>query len=316
MKTSIPVGVSSCLLGNSVRYDGGHKRDYYITDILASYFHFVPVCPEVECGLPIPREAMHLVGDVDNPKLITIRTEVDYTEQMLSYCRQRVRDLEDENICGFIFKKDSPSCGLHLVKLYLTTNNILKKTRGLFASSVTVHFPLMPAEEEGRLKDSILRENFIERVFCYKRWKDFLKDAPDYKSLLAFHARHKLLLMAHSPGHLLPMGKVVAGGKGTPPGELLSTYEISLMEAMSQTATVKKHVNVLMHILGYFKVFLTKDEKVELLEIIHQYAGQMVPLLVPLTLLNHYIYKYNVPYLKNQLYLKPHTSELMLRYHV
>lgn len=316
METKIRVGVSSCLLGNPVRYDGGHKRDRYITDVLADYFQFVPVCPEVECGLPIPRESLRLVGELDNPQLITIRTKVDHTERMRDYCRQRVRALEGENLCGFIFKKDSPSSGLYRVKLYISPNNSIRKARGLFAASVVDHFTLLPVEEEGRLKEATLRENFIERVFCYSRWKDFLQDSPSYKSLAAFHARHKLLIMAHSPRHLASMGKLVAAGKRTPPAELLSTYETSLMQAMALTATTKKHVNVLQHSMGYFKKLLTKDEKAELLQIIQDYADKTVPLVVPLTLINHYIRKYDVPYLKNQLYLEPHPSELMLRNHV
>ena len=316
MDTNISVGVSSCLLGNPVRYDGGHKRDRYITDVLANYFHFVPVCPEVECGLTIPREAMRLVGDIGNPQLVTIRTGVNHTERMLSYCRKKVRELENEDLCGFIFKKDSPSSGLHRVKLYISPNNSIRKARGLFSASVADHFKLLPLEEEGRLHDENLRENFIERVFCYRRWKDFLLDSPGYKGLIDFHARHKLLIMAHSPRHLSIMGKIVAEGKRIPPGELLNTYESSLMGAMSLKATVKKNVNVLQHIMGYFKKLLTKDEKVEMLEIINRYAGNMVPLVVPLTLVNHYIRKYDVPYLRNQVYLEPHPSELMLRNHV
>lgn len=314
METTIRVGVSSCLLGNPVRYDGGHKRDRYITDVLANYFQFVPVCPEVECGLPIPREAMHLAEDGGaSPRLVTIRSGVDHTERMMNYCRKRVLELEKENLCGFIFKKDSPSSGLHRVKLYISPHNAVKKARGLFAAAVIDHFKLLPAEEEGRLKDAKLRENFIERVFCYSRWKEFLQDDPNYKKLVGFHARHKLLLMAHSPEHLASMGKIVAAGKRIPQAQLLSSYESSLMEAMAHPATVKKHVNVLQHIMGYFKKVLSKDEKAELLEIIKEYAGKTVPLIVPLTLIKHYVRKYDVTYLKNQFYLEPHPAELMLR---
>ena len=316
MDKKIRIGVSSCLLGNPVRYDGGHKRDRYITDVLAKYFHFVPVCPEVECGLPIPRETMRLVGDIENPQLITRNTGVNYTEKMLSYCHQRVIELEEEDLCGFIFKKDSPSSGLHRVKIFISPYNSIKASRGLFAASVVNHYKVLPVEEEGRLKDAILRENFIEQVFCYSRWKEFLLDSPNYKRLIDFHARHKLLLMSHSPKYLSTLGKMVAGGKRTPDAELLHAYEVVLMEAMSIVASVKKHVNVLHHIMGYFKKVLTKDEKAELLEIINQYAKRMVPLVVPLTLINHYIRKYDTPYLKNQVYLEPHPSELMLRNHV
>ncbi len=316
MREKIRVGVSSCLLGNQVRYDGGHKHDRYITDILGAYFDFVPVCPEVECGLSIPRETMRLVGDPEDPKLITTKSGRDYTEQMLSFCREKTKTLASEDLSAFIFKKDSPSSGLHRVKVYNNSGYASKSGRGLFAAALVRTFPLLPVEEEGRLHDAGIRENFIEKVFCYQRWKNFLKDSPDYKKLITFHAQHKLQLMAHSPKHLSVMGKIVANGKNTDPEELLNSYQTSLMETLNLKATVKKNVNVLQHIMGYFKKYLNADEKAELLELIGQYAQHYLPLVVPLTMLNHYIRKHEVPYLRNQTYLEPHPSELMLRNHV
>lgn len=177
MRDTIKIGVSSCLLGEKVRYDGGHKLDHYITATLGRYFSLVPVCPEVGCGLPIPREAMRLEGDPAAPRLLTSTSRVDLTAQMQAFCAAKVQELEEEDLCGFIFKKDSPSSGLFHVKVY---NNGLaaKSGRGLFAAAVAQHFPLLPLEEEGRLGDPLLRENFIERVFSYRRWKDFLASAP------------------------------------------------------------------------------------------------------------------------------------------
>lgn len=177
MEKSIKIGVSSCLLGEPVRYDGGHKHDHYITDILGRYFSFVPVCPEVGCGLPIPREAMRLEGDPAQPRLLTNKSRVDLTVQMQSFCVAKVEELEQEDLCGFIFKKSSPSSGLFRVKVY-NNGMAAKNGRGLFAAAVAQHFPLLPLEEEGRLGDPALRENFIERVFSYRRWKDFLASAP------------------------------------------------------------------------------------------------------------------------------------------
>lgn len=316
MNDKIKVGVSSCLLGNKVRYDGGHKHDRYITDILGSYFDFVAVCPEVECGLSIPRETMRLVGDLEKPRLVTTRTGIDHTQKMLDFCNRRVKELERENLCGFIFKKDSPSSGLHRVKVFGKSGQSQKKGRGLFAAALVDNFPLLPVEEEGRLHDAPLRENFIENVFCYKRWQDFLNDSPDYKKLINFHARHKLQLMAHSPKHLSKMGKLVAAGKQTPKQELLDNYQANLMEAMGLKATVKKNVNVLYHIMGYFKKKIVTDEKAEMISLIESYHDQTVPLIVPLTLVNHFIRKYDIDYLKNQYYLEPHPAELMLRNHV
>lgn len=316
MQVKINVGVSSCLLGNPVRYDGGHKHDHYITDILATYFNFIPVCPEVECGLPVPRETMRLTGDISDPRLVTTKTGIDHTERMHLFCKRRIEELQADQLCGFIFKKDSPSSGLHRVKVYGSSGQAQKQGRGLFASAFVKHFPLVPVEEEGRLHDARLRENFLERIFCYHRWHNFLKNSPDYKGLIDFHARHKLQLMAHSQKHLADMGKLVAAGKNIPRQELLTEYEQNLVGALQLKATVKKNVNVLQHIMGYFKKQITGDDKAELLSLIENYSRSMVPLVVPLTLINHYVRKYQVAYLQNQTYLEPHPAELMLRNHV
>ncbi|MDW7738508.1 MAG: DUF523 and DUF1722 domain-containing protein [Bacillota bacterium] len=316
MEDTIRVGVSSCLLGNKVRYDGGHKHDYYITDALSRYFSFVPVCPEVECGLPVPREAMRLVGNIENPRLITIKTGIDLTEKMLRYSAARVKELENDDIDAFIFKKNSPSSGLYRVKIYDQSGRVHGKGQGLFARSLVEQFPYLPVEEEGRLQDMSLRENFIERIFSYKRWKNFLIDSPDFRKLITFHAHHKLQLMAHSPKHLSKIGKLVAEGKNIPVQILFKQYGENLMEAMSLKATVKKNVNVLHHIIGYFKKHIGSDDKKELLKLIDQYHNGYSPLVVPLTLINHYIRKHRIIYLSDQTYLEPHPSELMLRNHV
>ncbi len=316
METKIKVGVSSCLLGNRVRYDGGHKRDRYVTDILADYFQFIPVCPEVECGLPVPRETMHLSGDPDKPRLVTTKSGLDHTEKMRQFCYNKIKTLEKEKLCAFIFKKDSPSSGLHRVKVYGKSGQAQKNGRGLFAAAVVDHFPLLPVEEEGRLHDAKLRENFIERIYCYHRWLSFKGNHPDYKKLIQFHSQHKLQLMAHSPKHLSAMGKLVASGKDLAGDNLLEQYQLYLMEAMALKSTTKKNINVLYHIMGHFKKYLTGDEKAELIETIENYSRSIIPLVVPLTLINHYVRKYDLSYLQNQSYLEPHPAELMLRNHV
>ncbi len=317
VQAEIKIGVSSCLLGNPVRYDGGHKHDRYITDTLGKYFKFVPVCPEVECGLPVPREAMRLVGDIENPRLLTSRSGQDYTEQMQQFSARKVEELEKMNLCGFIFKKDSPSSGLFRVKVYPPSGqSSLKVGRGFFAAAMAERFPQLPMEEEGRLHDPLIRENFLEHVFSYRRWRDFLEDRPDYKKLIAFHTRQKLLLMAHSPPHYAILGKLVASGKKQPKKQLLEDYEIKYMDALSNFSSIKKHTNVMQHIMGYFKDRITPDEKQELLELIWNYREGLVPLTVPLTLINHYVRKYDTAYLKKQVYLSPHPAELMLRNHV
>jgi uncharacterized protein YbgA (DUF1722 family)/uncharacterized protein YbbK (DUF523 family) len=315
MSDTIKIGVSSCLLGERVRYDGGHKHNDYITDILGDYFSFVPVCPEVGCGLPIPREAMRLEGDPAAPRLLTNKTRVDLTAQMQDFCAAKVRELEKEDLCGFIFKKDSPSSGLFRVKVY-NNGMAVKNGRGLFAAAVANNFPLLPMEEEGRLNDPPLRENFIERVFSYRRWKDFIASAPTLGGLVEFHTAHKLLMMAHSPDYYRQMGVLVAHGKELAAPELFRRYEELLMKGLTLHATAAKNTNVLQHIMGYFKKELTAEEKAELLEVIRQYHAHLLPLIVPLTLLKHYVRKYDQTYLRNQIYLSPHPAQLMLRNHV
>jgi uncharacterized protein YbgA (DUF1722 family)/uncharacterized protein YbbK (DUF523 family) len=316
MTDRIRLGISTCLLGEQVRYDGGHKWDRFITDTLGKYVEFVPVCPEVECGLGIPREAMRLVGDPNNPRLVTVRSGVDHTERMVNYARRRVVELEKEELCGFIFKSDSPSSGMERVKVYGPSGSPTKTGVGLFARAFMEHFPLLPIEEEGRLHDPKLRENFIEAIFTLKRWREMLAQNGGRGALVDFHTRHKLLVRAHSAEHLRQMGKVVAQVATLPVSDLFDTYQKLLLEALGRKTTSKKNTDVLYHLMGYFKGDLSPDEKQELREIIDLYHRGLVPLIVPVTLLNHYVRKYNQPYLKGQWYLNPHPIELQLRNHV
>lgn len=315
-ESAITIGVSACLLGHKVRYDGGHKHDRYITDTLGRFFRFLPVCPEVECGMTIPREAMRLEGDPACPRLVTNRSRIDRTDQMLSYCDWRVRELGNEELCGFIFKKNSPSSGLFRVKVYSAGGMPAKTGSGLFAAATARHFPLLPLEEEGRLNDPAIRENFIERVFACARWRELLRAAPGMGELVSFHTRCKLQIMAHSPAIYRELGALVAHGREMRMDELLQRYEALFMKALALNATVSKNCNVLQHIMGYFKKELSPAEKSELLEVIEQYRHNLVPLVVPLTLLKHYIAKYDQEYLREQHYLSPHPAELMLRNHV
>lgn len=318
MSKPIRVGVSACLLGNPVRYDGGHKRDAYVVDTLGRYFEFVPVCPEVECGLGVPREAMRLVGDPDAPRLVTIKTGVDLTERMRGWATNRVEELAGENLCGFIFKSKSPSSGLTRVKVYNDKGSPAERGVGLFARAFLGRLPLVPVEDEGRLHDDKLRENFIERIFTLKRWRDALAgdgQASLPARLIAFTSRHKLLLMAHSPELARQIGRLTAEAKNWPAEALIQAYETLLMRALALPATPAKQANVLEHIMGYFKKMLCADEKAELNEIIGNYRLGLTPLVVPVTLLAHYTRKYDVAYLKDQAYLAPHPIELKLRNH-
>ncbi|MGA7878113.1 MAG: DUF523 and DUF1722 domain-containing protein [Desulfoferrobacter sp.] len=313
---TIKLGISTCLLGEPVRYDGGHKLDRFLKDTLGQYVQYVPVCPEVECGLGIPRESMHLEGDPGAPRLITTRTRRDMTDQMQNWAQQRVRELERENLCGFIFKSNSPSSGMERVKISDDKGMPRKIGIGIFAGIFMQHFPLLPVEEEGRLHDPRLRENFIERIFVFKRWREMVDGRKRTSSMVDFHTRHKLLIMSHSPKHYNLMGKLVAKAKEIPADDLYLQYSVLLMEALKLRATAKKNTNVLHHIMGYFKKRLSADEKQELLEVIEYYHKEHFPLIVPITLINHYVRKYDQPYLKIQHYLNPHPIELQLRNHV
>ena len=312
----IKLGISTCLLGENVRYDGGHKLDRFLRDTLGRYVDYVPVCPEAECGMGIPREAMRLEGNPDAPRLVTRSTRIDKTEMMVSWAKKRIARLASEDLCGFIFKSDSPSSGMERVKVYDEKGMPAKTGVGIFARMFMDAFPLLPVEEEGRLHDPGLRENFIERIFALRRWREVRGAGSPRGALVDFHTRHKLLLLSHSTKLYREMGKLVAEQKRHSLQDLWSKYEALLMEALKLKTSPKKHVNVLMHMMGYFREKLSTDEKKELLEIFEHTAQGFVPLIVPLTLIGHYVRKYDEPYLKEQVYLNPHPLELQLRNHV
>jgi uncharacterized protein YbgA (DUF1722 family)/uncharacterized protein YbbK (DUF523 family) len=316
MENRIRLGISTCLLGENVRFDGGHKLDHFLTDTLGQYVEYVPVCPEVECSFGIPRESFRLVGEPEIPRLVTTRTHVDHTDRMVQWARMRVQELEKEDLCGYIFKSGSPSSGMERVKVYDRNGVPAKVGVGIFARVFMEHFPLLPLEEEGRLHDPKLRENFIERIFTLKRWRETVARKQSMGILVDFHTKHKLLILSHSPETYRTMGKLVAEGKPIPVRTLYEKYQALLMEALQLRTTPKKNANVLQHMLGYFKDQLSPDEKQEMLGIIDQYRQELFPLIVPLTLMNHYVRKYDQPYLKEQYYLNPHPVELQLRNHV
>ena len=315
-KEKIRLGISSCLLGEKVRFDGSHKLDRFLTETLGRYVEYVPVCPEVELGLPTPRETLRLVGDAENQRLVFSKSGADITEQMTAWANMRVVELEKEDLCGFIFKAKSPSSGMERVKLYDKNSVPNKAGIGLFAKAFMEHFPLLPVEEDGRLHDPGLRENFIETIFTLKRLRETIARDKTAKGLIDYHARDKLLMMAHSPEIYRQMGKLVARAGEIGTEILYREYLGLLMKGLRLKATVPKHINVLQHILGYFKKQLSADEKQEMLAVLERYRAQQVPLIVPITLLNHFVRKYGQPYLQQQAYLNPHPVELSLRNHV
>jgi uncharacterized protein YbgA (DUF1722 family)/uncharacterized protein YbbK (DUF523 family) len=312
----IGLGISTCLLGENVRYNGGHSLDHFLRDTLGKYVGYVPVCPEVECGFGIPRETFRLTGDPKQPRLVTSKTGVDHTDRMEAWAKKRVSEIESEDLCGFIFKSDSPSSGMERVRVYDYNGVPSKVGVGVFARIFMEHFPLTPVEEDGRLHDPILRENFIDRIFTYRRYRDIIRSKKLVRSLVAFHTMNKLLLMAHSPKQLNQMGSLVAHSGEISKSELIRQYEKLLMGSMALKPSPAKHTNVLQHAMGYFKKNLSSDEKQELLEVIDEYRNERIPLIVPVTLMNHYVRKYDQPYLKDQTYLNPHPLELQLRNHV
>jgi uncharacterized protein YbgA (DUF1722 family)/uncharacterized protein YbbK (DUF523 family) len=315
MEEKITLGISACLLGHKVRYDGGHKLDPFLVNTLGPFVRYVPVCPEVESGFPVPRQSFRLVGDPGSPRLITRQSGFDATPQMERWLAKKLPLLEKEGLCGFIFKSQSPSSGMERVKVYNEKGMAEKKGTGIFARALMTRMPLLPVEEEGRLQDIPLRENFIVRLFVFRRWQELLAAGATAGRLVDFQRRHKLLLMAHSPEMARQLGKLVAGAGTRPAAEVFPEYEKLLMTALKQKATVRKNVNVLQHMFGYFKKQLDDFEKREMLAVIENYRQALIPLIVPLTLLKHYIDKFRQPYLREQYYLDPHPLELKLRNH-
>ena len=310
------LGISRCLLGDEVRFDGGHKRDSFLTDVFGRYVEWVPICPEVEAGLGTPREAMRLVGDPQNPRLVTIKSGTDHTHALETLTTNRIAQLMELDLSGYVFKKGSPSCGIERVRIYNEHGMPNRNGVGLFARAFIEQFPLIPVEEEGRLCEPTLRENFIERVFCYRHWQDLVQSGVTRRALVQFHTIHKYLLLAHSPQQYEVLGRLVGQAEQHHPKEFAHRYGELFMKALAVKATVRKHVNVLQHILGYFKERLDAREKAELLVVIGDYHQGLTPLIVPLTLIKHYVQTYEVDYIRDQVYLNPHPKELMLRNHV
>lgn len=312
----IRIGISACLLGERVRYDGGHKRNDYIVETLGRYVEWVPVCPEVEMGLGTPRETLRLVRIGRDVRMVMPRTGSDHAESMRAYAARRVAALAKETLHGYILKKDSPSCGMERVRVFDAKGAPAKSGRGLFAEVLLRDFPNLPVEEEGRLSDPRLRENFIERVFAYHRLRLLFSAHWKMGDLVALHTAHKLLLMAHSPQAYAALGRLVAGAKKMARSELHAKYEGEFMKALTELATTRRQANVLLHILDYFREQLDAASRHELVGVIEDYRRGLVPLIAPITMIRHYVRRFDVAYLRGQIYLEPHSKELMLRNHV
>jgi|SRR5687768_5955703 uncharacterized protein YbgA (DUF1722 family)/uncharacterized protein YbbK (DUF523 family) len=316
MPSPIRIGISACLLGEEVRFDGGHKRDQFLTTVLGPHVEFVPVCPEVEMGLGTPRETLRLVRHGDGLRMITTRTGIDHTDAMNRWAAKRLGALQREDLSGYVLKKDSPSCGMERVKTYGDDGPAVRNGRGVFAAALLERMPLLPVEEEGRLSDPTLRENFIERVFAYRRLKDLFAGRWTTGGLVAFHTAHKMSLLAHSTSAYNELGRLVAHAAQTPRPDLRHAYESLFMRTLAIPATRARHTNVLQHMAGHFKKLVDDEARRELSETIDEYRRGMVPLVVPLTLIRHHVRRERIAYLAGQVYLEPHPRELMLRNHV
>lgn len=310
------VGVSSCLLGRNVRFDGGHKLDTLIAEALGRFFEWVPVCPEMEIGLGAPRESLRLVGAGDAVRLIATKSGTDHTASMTSWAGRRLDELAQLELHGYILKKDSPSCGMERVRVYGADGMARRSGSGIFAGLLRQRFEMLPVEEEGRLHDPSIRENFVERVFAFHRWQEFVSTRPQRGALVSFHTRHKLTLSSHSERHYRRLGRMVAGfGKGKM-SKVVADYGRLFMEALCVHATARKHANVLFHILGYLKKEIDAGDKAELIGSIENYRRGLAPLIVPMTLLTHHLRRHPVAWLQEQTYFNPYPAELMLRNHV
>jgi uncharacterized protein YbgA (DUF1722 family)/uncharacterized protein YbbK (DUF523 family) len=314
--STIRIGISTCLLGEKVRFDGGHKRDSFLVDTFGRYVEWLPVCPEVDIGLGTPREPIRLARRGDEVRLVGVKSGTDHTDAMRAYAASKTEALATSDLCGYILKKDSPSCGMERVKVYDPNLSPAKTGRGVFAEALLQRLPHLPVEEEGRLSDPRIRDNFVERVFAYRRLRDLFSGRWTTGALVRFHTAHKLVLLAHSPKAYAELGRLVAGASSLPRDEVRGRYESELMDALRVVATPKRHVNVLHHMLGYFKDTLDAASRGELVASIEDYGRGLVPLIVPITLVRHHVRVLKAAYLAGQVYLEPHPKELMLRNHV
>ena len=316
----IPIGISACILGQEVRFDGGHKLDHFIRDTLGAYVRFVPVCPEVDIGLGVPRETLRLVGDDSNkrdqPRLVAPKSGSDHSRRMNAYAHAKMTELGAEALCGYIVQKASPSCGMERVPIYTDGGGAAsRKGRGFFTAVLMDRFPNLPVEENGRLNDPALRENFIERIFAYRRVRALFGGRWKVGDLVAFHGREKLLVLAHDRPAYQELSRLVAGANQQPRAQVATNYERLFLTGLKKLATRGKQTNILQHIAGHFKKLLDSADHQELREVIESYQSGLVPLVVPVTLLRHHVRRHDMEYLAQQTYLDPHPSELMLRNH-
>ena len=313
----IRVGVSACLLGAEVRFDGGHKRDRYLTDVIGPMVEWLPVCPELEVGLGLPRPVIQLRGGETGDRLVERESGRDWTDPMRTWSSGRVDELLALGLDGFVFKKDSPSCGATRVRVYGPEGSMPGRTGvGFFSREVFARFPGLPIEEEGRLRDWPLRERFIEALFSHNRWRVLIRRGLSRRDLVAFHEAHKMLVMVHDERIARELGRVVASFGQAPDETVYERYAELFPRAFLQRATRARHVNVLEHLFGHLKRAIGPVEKSQIRLAIDDFREGRVPLVVPISLLRFLVMVHEVDYVRGQLYLEPHPKEMMLRNHV
>lgn len=309
------LGISSCLLGTNCRYDGGHSRDRFVTDMLSDYFEFVPYCPE-KMIFATPREAIRLVRTEDDEIRVRTSTQnVDVTSKLVDISKQLSNQIQDDELCGFILKSKSPTCGLERVKVYASKKNAMSEKNGVgvFAKELKEKYPLLPLEEEGRLADAWLRENFLMQIFSYKNIFEFLKTNPSAKDLVEFHTSYKYMIYAKSHQSYKELGKIVANHDKRDIKIVLEDYKHAFLKAISLKGSISNTYNVLLHLYGYFKKEISKDEKIEILDTLEEFKNELIPLIAAVKVLNLYIKRFDIEYLKIQKFLNPYPKELALR---
>ncbi len=316
MNQKIKIGVSACLMGEEVRYNGGHCQNHFLKDTVSQYATFVSTCPEAAIGMGVPREAVRLEYDQDeNTRMLAPKSGKDFTEKMEAYAKDWSCMVDELDLDGFVFKKNSPSCGVFRVKIYKNDHPAERRGTGLFAKAIMERYPELPVEEDGRLSDPVLRESFMVRVFAFKRVKSLFHKSWTRKDVIEFHSREKLLLLAHSPRSYRELGQLVGNIADYSREEFQITYLKTFMEAVNTRASKGRHQNALSHMAGYLTKRLTSEGRRELKETIDSFRNGIVPLIVPITLISHMLRRYDETYLLKQSYLSPHPHQMALRNH-
>ena len=312
ISTKPQIGVSACLASQAVRYDGSFITNQFIKNECSAFFDIHTVCPEVEAGMGVPRQVIQLRDFDGETKLVYSKNpETEITGFMRDFSDKRIKRLPA--LDGYIFKKDSPSCGVYKVPVKNDKSGMRKRNGvGIFAQAFKDQFPLVPTEDEGRLHDKGIRENFLERIYAHYRWRQIHASENPLKAFRDYHKNYKLILMAKDNGASKHLGRLVAKVNRDNFSEISEQYISLFMQAMSKIPSQGHHVNVMMHILGYLKDHLNKKDKAELLEWFEIYREKRVARITPMMLLQHHFNRHENDYIADQYYFSPFPGKLML----